>query len=59
MFIGSTLSGIALDFFTTTNGGVVTHDWRSFWLSCGGGAFVILLVVAAFFRSDSKIKSKA
>ena len=59
MFIGSNLSGIALDFFTTTNGGVVTHDWRSFWFSCGAGAFVILLVVAVFFRSDSRIKSKA
>jgi len=51
MFIGSTLSGVALDFFK--------HDWHSFWLSCGAGAFVILLLVAAFFRSDSKIKTAA
>jgi len=58
MFIGSNLSGIALDFFTTSHGGTVTHDWRSFWLSCSAGAFVILLVVAAFFRSNSRIRSK-
>jgi len=58
MFIGSNLSGIALDFFTTSHGGTVTHDWRSFWLSCSAGAFVIMLVVAAFFRSNSRIRSK-
>lgn len=59
MFIGSNISGVALDFFSTANGGAVTHDWRAFWLSCGGGAFVILLLVALFFRSNSRIQSKA
>jgi len=59
MFVGSLLSGVAVDFFTTTNGGGVKHDWHAFWLSCGSGAFVILLLVAAFFRSGSKIGSEA
>ena len=38
MFIGSLLSGVALDFFTTTSGGAVTHNWTAFWLGCSGGA---------------------
>jgi len=59
MFIGSNLSGIALDFFTKKENGVVVHDWQAFWLSCGAGAFVILVIVAAFFRSNSKIHTKA
>ena len=44
MFIGSLLSGVALDFFTSTKGGVVTHNWTAFWLGCSGGALVILRV---------------
>jgi MFS family permease len=59
MFVGSLLSGVALDYFTQTNNGVVTHDWRTFWLTCGGGAFVILIMVAAFFRSNHRIQTKA
>ena len=59
MFVGSLLSGVALDFFTKTTNGVVSHDWRAFWLTCGTGAFVILLLVGIFFRSNSRIKSKA
>ena len=59
MFVGSVLSGVALDVFTITNGGAPAHNWTAFWLTCGTGAFAILLLVAAFFRSDSRIKSKA
>jgi nucleoside transporter len=53
MFIGSNLSGVALDYFTK-NG---VTDWRGFWLSSSAGAFVILLLVAAFFRSRGRIES--
>jgi nucleoside transporter len=59
MFIGSQLSGIALDFFTTTNGTSVSRNWTGFWLTCSTGAFVIMLLVAVFFRSNSRIQSKA
>ena len=55
MFIGSLLSGGALDFFTT--GG--KHNWTSFWLSSAAGSFVILLLVAAFFRTNTKIETKS
>ena len=58
MFIGSLLSGGALDYFTTTSGGVSKTNWPFFWTSCGLGAFVILLVVAIFFRSNAKIQNK-
>jgi nucleoside transporter len=53
MYAGSLLSGNALDYFTT-NG---VRDWRLFWLSSAAGAFVILLIVAAFFRSRAKIEA--
>jgi MFS family permease len=61
MFIGSVLSGVALDFFTTTPtaGGAATHDWTSFWIGCGGGAAVILILVALFFQTRAKIETKA
>ena len=49
MFLGSTLSGVALDYFTTTVGGTAHHNWQSFWLSSAAGSFAILLLVAAFF----------
>ena len=56
MFIGSLLSGGALDYFTEGNG---KTNWPAFWTSCGLGAFVILLVVGVFFRSHAKIQPKA
>jgi MFS family permease len=59
MFIGSLLSGVALDYFTTKTGTAVTHDWTTFWLGCGGGAFVILALVAIFFQTRAKIETKA
>ena len=55
MFIGSLLSGGAVDFFTTPSG----HNWNAFWLSSSGGAFAILLLVAFFFRTNAKIQTKA
>jgi nucleoside transporter len=59
MFIGSLLSGGALDYFTTTSGATVTRNWRGFWLSSALGAGVIMLLVAIFFRSHNKIQNKA
>jgi nucleoside transporter len=58
MFIGSLLSGGALDYFTTSSGGVSKTNWPAFWTSCGLGAFVILLVIAVFFQSHAKIQPK-
>jgi nucleoside transporter len=57
-FIGSLLSGSALDYFTTVSGGVTTRNWSAFWMSCSAGAFVILLMVAIFFQTRAKIQTK-
>jgi MFS family permease len=57
MFVGSMLSGVAVDYFTTTSGATVTRDWHGFWLSSSAGAFLILMLVAAFFRSKNKIQT--
>jgi len=55
MYAGSLISGNALDFFTTASG---VHDWKTFWLSSAAGAFAILLIVAALFRSRVKIQTE-
>lgn len=57
MYAGSLISGNALDFFTTGSGADVVHDWKAFWLSSATGAFLILLIVAALFRSHARIQS--
>ena len=57
MYAGSLISGNALDFFTTGSGAAAVRDWKTFWLSSAAGAFVILLIVAAMFRSPAKIES--
>jgi MFS family permease len=58
MFIGSLLSGVTKDFFTTTVGTKVTN-WSNFWLSSSIGAFAILLLVALFFQSKAKVQNQA
>jgi nucleoside transporter len=55
MYIGSTLSGAAVDYYSKKVGDVVTRDWQGFWLSSSAGAFVILLMIALFFRSRAKV----
>jgi nucleoside transporter len=57
MYAGSLISGNALDFFTTGSGAAAVRDWKTFWLSSAAGAFVILLIVAAMFRSHAKIEA--
>jgi nucleoside transporter len=57
MYAGSLLSGNAVDFFTTGSGGDAVRDWKAFWLTSAAGAFVILLIVAAMFRSRAQIQA--
>jgi nucleoside transporter len=54
MFIGSLISGWTVDFFTTPQG----RNWQSFWLSSAASAFVIMLLLAVFFRSRGKIRTE-
>ena len=58
MFVGSLLSGRAVDYFTTTTGTTVTKNWTGFWLASALAAFVIFLYVAIFFRSTGRVQSK-
>jgi MFS family permease len=59
MFLGSLLSGVALDWFTTTVNGMEVHQWTRFWLSSAIGSAAILLIVALFFQSRARIRQKA
>jgi nucleoside transporter len=53
MFIGSYISGGAVDYFTTATG----HNWQGFWTSSSLASFVILLMILIFFRSSNRIKT--
>jgi nucleoside transporter len=55
MLIGSLIAGRTVDYFTHAVGGVVTRDWHSFWISSALSAFLILLLIAVFFRSQARI----
>src|ERR1044071_3791571 len=44
MFIGSLLSGVALDWFTTKGDGKDVHNWTSFWLSSAIGSVGLSLM---------------
>ena len=57
MFVGSMLSGVAADYFRTGSG--ATANWSGFWLSSAAGSALILLLIAIFFQSRSRIHSKA
>jgi nucleoside transporter len=56
MFIGSLLSGVTVDLFTTGTGDGAVRNWQGFWLTSAAGAFVIFLLVAAIFRSPGRIE---
>ena len=57
MFVGSLSSGITVDHFTSTVGDVVVRNWQSSWLTSAALSFAVLLLIALFFRSRSRIES--
>lgn len=57
MTIGSLISGTTIDYFTHTVGDVVTRNWQAFWLTSSLSAFVVLLLIAVFFRNRTKIEA--
>jgi nucleoside transporter len=57
MLIGSLVSGRTIDYFTHAGVGMVTRNWQSFWISSALTAFLILLLVALFFRTNCRIES--
>jgi len=57
MFVGSWLSGVAVDTYAQTNAqGVTTHDWHGIWMLAGGCAAVVLILFVLLFKDR---KSKA
>jgi nucleoside transporter len=58
MLLGSLLSGGAVDYFTKQVNGAPVHEWKMFWLSTAGMAFLILIVILFFFRTNVKIEPK-
>jgi nucleoside transporter len=59
MFTGSVLSGITVDFFSTSTSGAVTRNWTGFWLSSAVGALCIFLFVVFLFRSNKSVQTNA
>lgn len=56
MGIGSKLSGLVLDKYTSTVDGVTKHDWTSVWLVPAGIAAVVLVLFIIAFK-DNKVKA--
>jgi len=57
MFLGSFISGTAVDLFTTTVGGVEQRNWMGFWLTSAAGAGVIALMLLLVFRGEKKAET--
>src|SRR5579884_2071952 len=54
MFAGSLLSGVAVDFFTTS-----THrNWTGFWLTSSAGSLAIFLFIAVLFRRSTRLSEQ-
>ena len=58
MFIGSLLSGGALDFFTTTTRDGLLRHWTGFWTSSSLAALLLLLIFAFLFKSRRMIQKQ-
>jgi nucleoside transporter len=58
MFVGSVLSGGAVDYFSRTVGTTTVRNWTGFWLTSASSAFVILLFVLLGFRNRDKVQTK-
>jgi nucleoside transporter len=58
MLIGSLISGRTVDYFTRISGSAVIRNWRGFWTSSALSALVVLLLIAVFFHSRTKIQAR-
>ncbi|MBY0535316.1 MAG: MFS transporter [Chitinophagaceae bacterium] len=57
MWIGSVLSGIVKDKYTTGSGATAVTNWTSVWLVPAGIAAVVLVLFFLLFRNDAKTKT--
>jgi MFS family permease len=58
MFLGSLLSGGALDFFTTKTPEGLHRNWTSFWTSSSVAALLLFLIFAFLFKSRRMIQKQ-
>ena len=52
-FIGSWLSGVVVDRYSTQGTSGVEHAWHSIWLVPAAGAGIVLVLFALFFRGSA------
>jgi len=57
MLIGSLISGRTVDYFTHISSSVI-RNWQGFWTSSALSALVVLLLIAVFFHSRTKIQAR-
>lgn len=59
MFVGSWLSGVAVDTYSRTNAqGVTTHDWYAIWMIAGACAAVVLVLFVLLFKDRKATSSE-
>jgi nucleoside transporter len=58
MFIGSALSGVVKDKFTSGTGADAVTNWTNVWLVPAGIAIAVLLMFILFFRDNTRSKNK-
>ena len=58
MFLGSLLSGEALDFFTTRTREGLLRNWTGFWTSSSAAALLLFLIFAFLFKSRRMIQKQ-
>jgi MFS family permease len=56
MLIGSLLSGVVKDQYTTGTGLTAITNWKSVWMVPAGIAGAVLLLFILFFKDNSKVK---
>ena len=58
-FLASFLSGMVVDKYATTTGGVTTHDWARIWPIPAYGALAVFALFFLFFRPSTSSNSSA
>ncbi|KAF1007255.1 MAG: putative nucleoside transporter YegT [Luteibacter sp.] len=60
MFVGSWLSGVVVDTYSSTNAqGVTTHDWHAIWMIAGACAAVVLVLFVLLFKDRKATATEA
>ncbi len=57
MFIGTWLSGVVVDLYSTTDGQTVNYFWKDIWLVPAIAALVVLVLFTLFFKEKRPSKT--